>query len=187
MAGFVAQQLADWNYWDVATEYAALLKSNAIKDPASEFAIVNYLQRAAVRPGGSSIDHPNPTGELHGAPVTSNPSRARESPNQNRTGHKLGTKAIPSSRRWLREPLLHFLLAGAILFATYELVNPAANRTDQINQIVLTEDDLRQLAVVWLAQGRRPPTADEMRALVEERVRQEILFREARAPRVGQG
>ena len=47
MAGFVAQQLADWDYWDAATEYAALLKSNAIKDPASEFAVVNYLQRAA--------------------------------------------------------------------------------------------------------------------------------------------
>jgi hypothetical protein len=47
MAGFVAPQLADWDYWDAATEYAALLKSNAIKDPASEFAVVNYLQRAA--------------------------------------------------------------------------------------------------------------------------------------------
>ena len=47
MAGFVALQLADWDYWDAATEYAALLKSNTIKDPASEFAVVNYLQRAA--------------------------------------------------------------------------------------------------------------------------------------------
>jgi hypothetical protein len=47
MAGFVAQQLADWDYWDAATEYAALLKSNTIKDPASELAVVNYLQRAA--------------------------------------------------------------------------------------------------------------------------------------------
>jgi hypothetical protein len=47
MSGFVAPQLADWDYWDAATEYAALLKSNAIKDPASEFAVVNYLQRAA--------------------------------------------------------------------------------------------------------------------------------------------
>jgi hypothetical protein len=47
MAGFVAQQLADWNYWDATTEYAALLKSNVIKDPASEFAVINYLQRAA--------------------------------------------------------------------------------------------------------------------------------------------
>ena len=47
MAGFVAPQLADWDYWDATTEYAALLKSNAIKDPASEFAVVVYLQRAA--------------------------------------------------------------------------------------------------------------------------------------------
>jgi hypothetical protein len=47
MAGFVAPQLADWDYWDAATEYAALLTSNAIRDPASEFAVATYLQRAA--------------------------------------------------------------------------------------------------------------------------------------------
>ena len=56
-------------------------------------------------------------------------------------GSQIGTKLSPLARRWLREPLLHFLLAGAILFATYELVNPAANRTDHINQIVLPVDD----------------------------------------------
>jgi peptidyl-prolyl cis-trans isomerase C len=80
---------------------------------------------------------------------------------------------------WLREPLVHFLLAGALIFATYELLNPAAERTDRANQIVLTKDDLRQLAVHWLAQGRPRPTADEMRGLVEQRVHEEILFREA--------
>jgi hypothetical protein len=47
MAGFVAPQLADWEYWGVTAEYAALLQSHAIKDPASELAVVNYLQRAA--------------------------------------------------------------------------------------------------------------------------------------------
>jgi hypothetical protein len=47
MAGFVAQQLADWAYWDAATDYAALLASDAVKDPGSHFAVVNYLQRAA--------------------------------------------------------------------------------------------------------------------------------------------
>src|ERR1700730_11008851 len=90
-----------------------------------------------------------------------------------------GPKPPSLVRRWLREPLVHFLLAGALIFATYELLNPAAGRTDRANQIVLTKDDLRQLAVHWLAQGRPPPTADEMRALVEQRVSQEILSREA--------
>lgn len=47
MAGFVAPQLTEWDYWDAAEEYAALLESNAISDPASEFAISIYLQRAA--------------------------------------------------------------------------------------------------------------------------------------------
>jgi hypothetical protein len=47
MAGFVAPQLADWNYWDATADYEALLKGKALKDPASEFAVVNYLRRAA--------------------------------------------------------------------------------------------------------------------------------------------
>src|SRR5437016_2014457 len=82
-------------------------------------------------------------------------------------------------RRWLREPLLHFLLAGALIFVVYEVFNPAAGGTSQTNQITFTPDDLRQLAVYWLAQGRPLPTADEMRGLVDQRVREEILSREA--------
>jgi hypothetical protein len=47
MAGSVAPQLTDWKYWDAAPQYAALLKSDPILDPASEFAIVSYLRGAA--------------------------------------------------------------------------------------------------------------------------------------------
>jgi hypothetical protein len=46
MAGFVANELADWEYWDATEDYVALLKSNAVKDPAAHFMIVNYLQRS---------------------------------------------------------------------------------------------------------------------------------------------
>jgi hypothetical protein len=46
MAGFVAQELADWAHWEATSEFVALLKSDAVKDPASHFAIVNYLQRS---------------------------------------------------------------------------------------------------------------------------------------------
>src|SRR5260370_19628685 len=88
-------------------------------------------------------------------------------------------KGLDLVRGRLREPLLYFLLAGALIFAVYELLNPTANRTDQANRIVLTDNDLRQLAVQWLAQGRPPPTPDEMRELIEDRVSEEILFREA--------
>ena len=33
---------------------------------------------------------------------------------------------LPTVRRWLREPLLHFLLIGALLFGLYELAPSAA-------------------------------------------------------------
>jgi hypothetical protein len=46
MAGFVAMQLADWECWDATTDYITLLDSDAVKDPASHFAIVNYLRRS---------------------------------------------------------------------------------------------------------------------------------------------
>lgn len=47
MAGFVAPQLADWGVWEAAADYVAILKSNPDMDPASQFAIVIYLKRAA--------------------------------------------------------------------------------------------------------------------------------------------
>jgi len=47
MSGFVAPQLADWNYWDATADYEALLNAKTLKDPASEFAVVTYLRRAA--------------------------------------------------------------------------------------------------------------------------------------------
>jgi hypothetical protein len=46
MAGFVAQELADWGHWDATMNYVAILKSNVVKDPASHFMIVNYLRRS---------------------------------------------------------------------------------------------------------------------------------------------
>jgi hypothetical protein len=47
MAGFVAQQLADWEYWDATADYVALLKSDAVKDPAS---FGNIGSRRMIRP-----------------------------------------------------------------------------------------------------------------------------------------
>jgi peptidyl-prolyl cis-trans isomerase C len=83
--------------------------------------------------------------------------------------------------RLLREPLLHFLLVGALLFATYRYLNPAGERLDVSHRIEITPDDLRQMSVAWLAQGRPPPTAEQMRSLVETWIHDEVLFREALA------
>ncbi len=92
-----------------------------------------------------------------------------------------------SVTRWLREPLLQFLLAGALLFAGYRALHPEASRTTDNNRIEVTSDDLRQLEIAWTAQWRRPPTPDEMRGLVDARIREEVLYREALALGLEQG
>ena len=84
-------------------------------------------------------------------------------------------------RRWLRDPLLHFLLIGIALFGGYRWLNPPPDRADLADQIVLTSDDLRQIAIAWMAQGRSRPTPEQVVTLVEGKVREEVLYREALA------
>jgi peptidyl-prolyl cis-trans isomerase C len=81
--------------------------------------------------------------------------------------------------RWLREPLVHFLLIGSLLFVIYG----AWERPNQpgTKRIDLTLDDLRQLQMGFAAQWERQPTPEELSGLVENRVREEILYREALA------
>jgi len=82
-------------------------------------------------------------------------------------------------RRWLREPMVHFVAIGLLLFVGYHLLHPDTGA--QPGRIVLTEDDLRQISIAWLAQGRPPLTPEQMKSLIESKVREEILYREALA------
>jgi peptidyl-prolyl cis-trans isomerase C len=82
-------------------------------------------------------------------------------------------------RRSSREPLLHFLLIGLVLFVSYSVLHPKSEAASDSNRIVLTPDDLVQMSITWLAQGRAPPTPEQMENLIELKVREEVLSREA--------
>ena len=82
-------------------------------------------------------------------------------------------------QRWLREPLLHFLLLGALLFAVARYMEPGGVAPSR--QIQLTLDDLNQLNLLFQSQWRRPPTPEEFRRLVETKVQEEVLYREGLA------
>ena len=84
-------------------------------------------------------------------------------------------------KRLLREPLVHFLLLGAILFGAYSYAERAHGGIDQSTQIRLSIDDISQLVLVFRSQWRRDPAPEELRVLVEDRVREEVLYREALA------
>lgn len=82
-------------------------------------------------------------------------------------------------KRLLREPLLHFLLLGGVLFAVHAYVQRGRGGVESSKQIHLTLDDLRAMDIYFQSQWRRQPTPDEFRALVENKVREEVLYREA--------
>ena len=85
---------------------------------------------------------------------------------------------LPTVRRWLREPLIHFLLIGAVLFAAYGYMQRGRGGVESSKQIQLTVDDLAQLILIFQAQWRRDPTPDEISRLVESKIQEEVLYRE---------
>jgi len=84
-------------------------------------------------------------------------------------------------RRVFHEPLLHFLLIGAMLFAGYAWLERSRDAEASPNEIRLSLDELARLELLFESKWLRVPTAEEFNALVEDRVREEILYREALA------
>ena len=82
-------------------------------------------------------------------------------------------------RRFLKDPLVHFLLIGASLFAL------SAWRGEWIRggreRIVVSADQVAQVrSAAELLKGRAP-TDEELAALIEPTIRDEVLYREALA------
>jgi len=80
-------------------------------------------------------------------------------------------------RRFIREPLLHFLLVGALLFLVFGLSQDPV--TDSANRIVVDAGQVEQLSVQFQRTWMRPPTKRELEGLVESHVRDEVYYREA--------
>jgi hypothetical protein len=80
----------------------------------------------------------------------------------------------------LREPLVHFLLLGAALFALDAWLRPSVPATGKA-EIVVSEARIRNLAQNFRRTWQRPPTRDELDGLVESYVREEVMYREALA------
>ena len=83
----------------------------------------------------------------------------------------------------LKEPLLHFLLAGAALFGAYAWINRAAENPNagKAQQLHIAAGDVEWLAENWTTQWRRPPTQEELRGLIADYLNEQVLAREARA------
>jgi peptidyl-prolyl cis-trans isomerase C len=89
--------------------------------------------------------------------------------------------SLPALKRWLREPLLHFLLLGLVLFGAYAYFQRGRGGVEPSKQITLSLDDLRTMDMYFESQWHRQPTPAEFQAMVEDKVREEVLYREALA------
>ena len=79
-------------------------------------------------------------------------------------------------KRLLREPLLHFLVLGAVLFAVEALM---ANRDErEPGKIVVTRGHIENMAAVHERTWQRPPSEQDMKSLIDAYVREEVLYRE---------
>jgi hypothetical protein len=82
-------------------------------------------------------------------------------------------------RALLKEPLVHFLVLGLIIFVVYHALN--RSNEQEPDKIVVTQARMEQLAGLFAKTWQRPPTATELKGLIDDYVKEEILYREALA------
>ena len=76
--------------------------------------------------------------------------------------------------RIVKEPLVHFLLIGGLIFAAYSIFDNAPAATKP-NQIIISTSDLTALSAQFEGAWKRSPEPDELQAMTEELIRQKVL------------
>lgn len=87
-------------------------------------------------------------------------------------------------RSWLGEPLVHFVLLGALLFALDHFL---VARADDPHTIVVSADVNNELAELFASSRNRPPTAEELKSLQKVWLDNEVLYREGIANGLDKG
>jgi len=83
-----------------------------------------------------------------------------------------------SDLKWLREPLLHFLFIGAAIYLLYGAVaETVPDETDKT--IVVSAGEVEWMRTSWQKRWNRPPTPEEFDGLIQQYIRETVLYREA--------
>jgi hypothetical protein len=81
--------------------------------------------------------------------------------------------------RLLREPLVHFLGIGVAIFALHGWL--AGSPLESRGEIRITRGQIAAMAENFARTWQRPPSPSELQGLIEDRIREEVYSREARA------
>lgn len=89
-------------------------------------------------------------------------------------------------QRILRQPLFHFVVIGGAIFALFALVDDTPPESDK-PQLVVSDQDAVWLVDQFQRTWSRVPTPDELDAMIEDFIREEVYVREALALGLDQG
>lgn len=82
-------------------------------------------------------------------------------------------------RRWLgraaREPFVHFIVLGGLLFAFNEYLEARAN----FSRITITRDDVAGIVTNYQLQYGTTPAGEQLQTLVDQYVREQVFYHEA--------
>ncbi len=84
---------------------------------------------------------------------------------------------LSTLRAILREPLLHFLVAGAGVFLLYGIFSGPGDESN--NEISVSVGRVEHLVSIFLKTRQRLPTQEELAGLIEDYLVEEFLYREA--------
>src|SRR5664279_2784838 len=79
-------------------------------------------------------------------------------------------------RQILREPLVHFLALGALLFFFFQWTGGGSGAGSK--HIVITHAEIEHLAVSFARTWGRAPTEQELKGLIDDYVKEEVATRE---------
>jgi hypothetical protein len=89
-------------------------------------------------------------------------------------------------RLW-REPLIHFFVLGLVVFGMRAVIERGEAPPDDPLLVEITSADIDWYRTMWRKRMGREPTVEELRGQVNERIREEILSREAVALGIDEG
>jgi len=80
--------------------------------------------------------------------------------------------------RLIKEPLVHFLVIGAAIFVLYGFMGQQ-DVEEQERTITITAGEIGWLTDTWAKRWNRPPTTEERAGIIDQYLREMILYREA--------
>lgn len=86
-------------------------------------------------------------------------------------------------KKLIREPLVHFILIGALLFAGHHFWSQNVSKDDYT--VYVSDAEIRRQAEIFASENQRQPTDEDIQALIFAHVEEQILMREGQ--RLGLG